>query len=101
MDVSATGVPPQIPPEANYENISLKGGAAEAPAERVLNYASLDLAPPSGEDGTLSAVQRSPRTTVVDPAAEEGPSFSYAEIDFTKSEGLRNVSGAVREGRLL
>ncbi|KAK8784928.1 hypothetical protein V5799_008705 [Amblyomma americanum] len=101
MDASATGVPPQIPPEANYENISLKGGAAEAPAERVLNYASLDLAPPSGEDGTLSAVQRSPRTTVVDPAAEEGPSFSYAEIDFTKSEGLRNVSGAVREGRLL
>ncbi|XP_077487696.1 insulin receptor substrate 1 chico isoform X2 [Amblyomma americanum] len=101
MDASATGVPPQIPPEANYENISLKGGAAEAPAERVLNYASLDLAPPSGEDGTLSAMQRSPRTTVVDPAAEEGPSFSYAEIDFTKSEGLRNVSGAVREGRLL
>lgn len=101
MDTSAAGVPPQIPPEANYENISLKGGVAEAPAERVLNYASLDLAPPSGEDGTPSAVQRSPRTTVVDPVAGEGPSFSYAEIDFTKSEGLRNVSGAVREGRLL
>uniref|UniRef100_A0A023GDH0 Insulin receptor substrate 1 n=1 Tax=Amblyomma triste TaxID=251400 RepID=A0A023GDH0_AMBTT len=101
VDSSAMGVTPQIPPEANYENISLKGGATEAPAERVLNYASLDLAPPSGEDGTPSVVQRSPRTTVVDPASEEGPTFSYAEIDFTKSEGLRNVSGAVREGRLL
>lgn len=91
------------PPEANYENISLKGGAAEAPVERVLNYASLDLAPPSGgsDDGSSAAVQRSPRTAVVDAAAEEGPSFTYAEIDFTKSEGLRNISGAVREGRLL
>lgn len=89
----------QVPPEANYENISLKGGAAtvvEAPAERVLNYASLDLAPPSGEDGAPSAVQRSPRApnaAGIDAATEEGPTFSYAEIDFTKSEGLRNVSG--------
>lgn len=95
----------QLPPEANYENISLKGGGGttEAPVERVLNYASLDLAPPSGggEDGSAAAVQRSPRTTCMDAATEEGPSFTYAEIDFTKSEGLRNISGAVREGRLL
>lgn len=94
----------QPPPEANYENISLRSGAAavvEAPAERVLNYASLDLAPPSGEEGSAGAVQRSPRATaVVDAAAEDGATFSYAEIDFTKSEGLRNVSGALREGRL-
>ncbi|KAH7948271.1 hypothetical protein HPB52_020013 [Rhipicephalus sanguineus] len=94
----AAAAPQQIPPEANYENISLKGGTAtvEAPAERVLNYASLDLAPPSGEDGAPGAVQRSPRApaaTGMDPATEEGPTFSYAEIDFTKSEGLRNVSG--------
>nr|XP_050026814.1 insulin receptor substrate 2-A-like isoform X2 [Dermacentor andersoni]XP_054922204.1 insulin receptor substrate 2-A-like isoform X2 [Dermacentor andersoni]XP_054922205.1 insulin receptor substrate 2-A-like isoform X2 [Dermacentor andersoni] len=95
-DPSVGAAPQQVPPEANYENISLKGGAAEAPAERVLNYASLDLAPPSGEDGTPGAVQRSPRaaaSTPVDPDTEEGPTFSYAEIDFTKSEGLRNVSG--------
>ncbi|KAH7937885.1 hypothetical protein HPB49_017164 [Dermacentor silvarum] len=95
-DPSVGAAPQQVPPEANYENISLKGGAAEAPAERVLNYASLDLAPPSGEDGAPGAVQRSPRaaaTTPVDPDTEEGPTFSYAEIDFTKSEGLRNVSG--------
>ncbi|XP_065300022.1 insulin receptor substrate 2-B isoform X2 [Dermacentor albipictus] len=95
-DPSVSAAPQQVPPEANYENISLKGGAAEAPAERVLNYASLDLAPPSGEDGAPGAVQRSPRATAstpVDPDAEEGPTFSYAEIDFTKSEGLRNVSG--------
>lgn len=96
-DPSAPMAPQQVPPEANYENISLKGGATvEAPAEHVLNYASLDLAPPSGEDGASGAVQRSPRAataTGVDPADEEGPTFSYAEIDFTKSEGLRNVSG--------
>lgn len=96
-DPPAPVVPQQVPPEANYENISLKGGATvEAPAEHVLNYASLDLAPPSGEDGAPGAVQRSPRAataTGVDPADEEGPTFSYAEIDFTKSEGLRNVSG--------
>lgn len=95
---------PQPPPEANYENISLRSGAAvvEAPAERVLNYASLDLAPPSGEEGAAGAVQRSPRAAaaVAESAAEEGAGFSYAEIDFTKSEGLRNVSGALREGRL-
>ncbi|CAN7989069.1 unnamed protein product [Ixodes hexagonus] len=93
---------PQLPPEANYENISLRSGAVvEAPAERVLNYASLDLAPPSGEEGATGAVQRSPRAAAIaDSAAEEGASFSYAEIDFTKSEGLRNVSGALREGRL-
>ncbi|KAH9380960.1 hypothetical protein HPB48_008179 [Haemaphysalis longicornis] len=45
------GASQQLPPEANYENISLKGGGGattEAPVERVLNYASLDLAPPSG-----------------------------------------------------
>lgn len=85
-------------PEANYENISLKSGPAVAvEGERVLNYASLDLAPPSGEEGSANAAQRSQR---VDSVAEEGPSFSYAEIDFTKSEGLRNVSGTLREGRL-
>ncbi|XP_077539421.1 insulin receptor substrate 1 chico isoform X1 [Haemaphysalis longicornis] len=100
------GASQQLPPEANYENISLKGGGGattEAPVERVLNYASLDLAPPSGggDDGSVAAVQRSPRATGMDAATEEGPSFTYAEIDFTKSEGLRNISGAVREGRLL
>lgn len=100
------GASQQLPPEVNYENISLKGGggATEAPVERVLNYASLDLAPPSGgsgDDSSSAAVQRSPRAAVGDMVAEEGPSFTYAEIDFTKSEGLRNISGAVREGRLL
>uniref|UniRef100_A0A2R5L924 Insulin receptor substrate 1 n=1 Tax=Ornithodoros turicata TaxID=34597 RepID=A0A2R5L924_9ACAR len=83
------------PPEASYENISLGDGL---PVERVLNYASLDLAPPSSsEEGNGT---RSPRGGPPPTVEDECPTFMYAEIDFTKSEGLRNVSGTLREGRL-
>ncbi|KAH8022239.1 hypothetical protein HPB51_023117 [Rhipicephalus microplus] len=73
----------QVPPEANYENISLKGGAAtvvEAPAERVLNYASLDLAPPSGEDGaptSLALPSRHESTQVHRLAGVEDSTYMY------------------------
>lgn len=74
-------------------------------SERELHYASLDLAPSSseGEDGS-----RSPHTVRTQGSLTESstssPSpnpisqgtgelaFTYAEIDFGKSEGLRNVS---------
>ena len=74
-------------------------------SERELHYASLDLAPSSseGEDGS-----RSPHTIKTQGSLTESstssPSpnpisqgtgelaFTYAEIDFAKSEGLRNVS---------
>ncbi|XP_070397500.1 uncharacterized protein [Dermacentor albipictus] len=77
-DPSVSAAPQQVPPEANYENISLKGGAAEAPAERVLNYASLDLAPPSGEDGAPGAVQRCPRAAASTPC--NFPQLSQARV---------------------
>jgi hypothetical protein len=74
-------------------------------SERELHYASLDLAPSGseGEDGSRSphsirtqgslteSSTSSPSPNPVNQAAGE-PAFTYAEIDFAKSEGLRNVS---------
>lgn len=74
-------------------------------SERELHYASLDLAPSGseGEDGSRSphsirtqgslteSSTSSPSPNPVNQGAGE-PAFTYAEIDFAKSEGLRNVS---------
>ncbi|XP_069700000.1 insulin receptor substrate 1 isoform X10 [Periplaneta americana] len=74
-------------------------------SERELHYASLDLAPSGseGEEGSRSprsfktqgslteSSTSSPSPNPVNQAAGES-SFTYAEIDFAKSEGLRNVS---------
>ncbi|PNF28092.1 hypothetical protein B7P43_G12254 [Cryptotermes secundus] len=74
-------------------------------SERELHYASLDLAPSGseGEDGSRSphsirtqgslteSSTSSPSPNPVNQGTGE-PAFTYAEIDFAKSEGLRNVS---------
>lgn len=74
-------------------------------SERELHYASLDLAPSGseGEDGSRSphsirtqgslteSSTSSPSPNPVNQGAGE-PAFTYAEIDFAKSEGLRSVS---------
>jgi hypothetical protein len=77
-------------------------------SERELHYASLDLVPSGseGEDGSRSphsirtqgslteSSTSSPSPNPVNQAAGE-PAFTYAEIDFAKSEGLRNVSCSI------
>jgi hypothetical protein len=74
-------------------------------SERELHYASLDLAPSGseGEDGSRSphsiktqgslteSSTSSPSPNPVNQGTGE-TAFTYAEIDFAKSEGLRNVS---------
>ncbi|XP_021930938.1 insulin receptor substrate 1 isoform X3 [Zootermopsis nevadensis] len=74
-------------------------------SERELHYASLDLAPSGseGEDGSRSphsikaqgslteSSTSSPSPNPVNQGTGES-AFTYAEIDFAKSEGLRNVS---------
>lgn len=74
-------------------------------SERELHYASLDLAPSSseGEDGSRSphtiktqgslteSSTSSPSPNPISQGTGES-AFTYAEIDFGKSEGLRNVS---------
>ncbi|XP_067142156.1 insulin receptor substrate 1 isoform X2 [Centruroides vittatus] len=83
--------------EAMYENVSIGSGSlpnsrpSSISSERELNYASLDLAPTVDDDKT----PHSPRSFKL-----QQPTESYAEIDFTKSEGLRHTSGSLREGRV-
>jgi hypothetical protein len=74
-------------------------------SERELHYASLDLAPSGseGEDGSRSphaiktqgslteSSTSSPSPNPISQGTGES-AFTYAEIDFAKSEGLRNVS---------
>lgn len=74
-------------------------------SERELHYASLDLAPSGseGEDGSRSphsiktqgslteSSTSSPSPNPVNQGGGES-AFTYAEIDFAKSEGLRSVS---------
>lgn len=74
-------------------------------SERELHYASLDLAPSGseGEDGSRSphtikaqgslteSSTSSPSPNPISQGTGES-AFTYAEIDFSKSEGLRNVS---------
>jgi len=74
-------------------------------SERELHYASLDLAPSGseGEDGSRSphsiktqgslteSSTSSPSPNPINQGAGE-LAFTYAEIDFAKSEGFRNVS---------
>ncbi|XP_076362090.1 uncharacterized protein LOC143252982 isoform X1 [Tachypleus tridentatus] len=84
--------------EATYENISF-GSSAGGDCE--LNYASLDLASTPTE---LDKAPKSPHAIssgqlFVTADNEELP-LSYAQIDFTKSEGLRNTSDCLREGRV-
>ncbi|XP_022255500.1 insulin receptor substrate 1-like isoform X2 [Limulus polyphemus] len=84
--------------EATYENISF-GPSAGGDCE--LNYASLDLASTPTE---LDKTPKSPHAIsssqlLVTEDNEEHP-LSYAQIDFTKSEGLRNTSDCLREGRV-
>lgn len=58
-------------------------------SEKELHYASLDLAP-MDEDGT-----RSPRTKgdiARSPTPSSSEHFTYAEIDFIKSEGMKQVN---------
>lgn len=63
-------------------------------SDRELHYASLDLAP-TDEDGT-----RSPRagktqtdsTRSPTPSSSAEPCFTYAEIDFVKSEGMKQAN---------
>lgn len=70
-------------------------------SERELHYASLDLAP-SEDDGT-----RSPRSSGIrqdggrspTPNSIGEPVFTYAEIDFIKSEGLK--SNAVNNAKVI
>lgn len=85
------------PSEVMYENVSIGSGSlpnsrpSSISSERELNYASLDLAPIVDDEKT----PRSPRSFKL-----QQPTESYAEIDFTKSEGLRHTSGSLREGRV-
>lgn len=74
-------------------------------SERELHYASLDLAPSGseGEDGSRSphtiktqgslteSSTSSPSPNPINQGSGES-AFTYAEIDFAKSEGLRSVS---------
>lgn len=66
---------------------------------RELHYASLDLAP-ADEDGTRSPrnvrMPEMARSPTPNSASSGEPTFTYAEIDFIKSEGLKhnNVSAA-------
>lgn len=66
---------------------------------RELHYASLDLAP-ADEDGTRSPrnvrMPETARSPTPNSASGGEPTFTYAEIDFIKSEGLKhsNVSAA-------
>lgn len=79
-----------------YENIVISQRPATSrpssvSSEKELNYASLDLTPTVREEGPRSPTVQKP---------ENAETLLYAEIDFTKSEGLKNISGTVREGRL-
>ncbi|KAG8201785.1 hypothetical protein JTE90_027269 [Oedothorax gibbosus] len=85
--------------DCQYENVVIpqRSAMSSRPAstsseEKELNYALLDLAP--SEDAP-----RSP--SIAKPVAPENEeTLTYAQIDFAKSEGLKNISGSVREGRL-
>lgn len=108
-----------LPPA--YENISFPSQhSAKSPYnsrpssvcnEAGLNYASLDLAPTSEEDDRLvsrasprlSTSQNSSSTNISGSVpGEDGDcatGLSYAEIDFTRSEGLRTTTNTVVESR--
>ncbi|XP_066992587.2 insulin receptor substrate 1 isoform X2 [Anabrus simplex] len=86
---------------------SLSSRPPSVSSEREVHYASLDLAP-SGSEG--EEVARSPRSLKTESSAsspspnptshqQQGEAFSYAEIDFAKSEGLRNVSPLNRKSK--
>ncbi|XP_015906864.1 insulin receptor substrate 1 [Parasteatoda tepidariorum] len=74
----------EVTDSQQYENVVIPQRPPSACSEKELNYASLDLAPPSKKE-----------TIVHKPDREE---LTYAVIDFTKSEGLKNTSGSLREG---
>ncbi|GFT14715.1 insulin receptor substrate 1 [Trichonephila clavipes] len=87
--------------DGQYENVVIpqRSSTSSRPPstsseEKELNYALLDLTPSVNDE-----VPRSP--TVQKPQVpDDDKTLTYAEIDFTKSEGLKNTSGIVRDGRL-
>ncbi|GIY75214.1 insulin receptor substrate 1 [Caerostris darwini] len=91
----------QKPSESQYENVVIpqRSSTSSRPPstsseEKELNYALLDL-PSSMND----EVPRSPLVQK-SPVPDDEITLTYAEIDFTKSEGLKNITGIVRDGRL-
>ncbi|GIX77862.1 insulin receptor substrate 1 [Caerostris extrusa] len=91
----------QKPSESQYENVVIpqRSSTSSRPPstsseEKELNYALLDL-PSSMND----EVPRSPLVQK-SPVPDDEIILTYAEIDFTKSEGLKNITGIVRDGRL-
>ncbi len=87
----------------NYENVAL-GAASQVStsSDRELNYASLDLTSSTEDFSTGERCPKPPHIIKTQPPANEDaePPLSYAEIDFTKSEGLRTASNTLRENRL-
>ncbi|XP_054710216.1 insulin receptor substrate 1-A-like [Uloborus diversus] len=87
-------------PDSQYENVVLPSKlpshkiVPSVDDEKELNYASLDLAP-----ATKDEIPSSPTFQKPAESNYEEP-LLYAEIDFTKSEGLKNTSGTFRDSRL-
>ncbi|XP_055941798.1 uncharacterized protein LOC129971845 [Argiope bruennichi] len=91
----------QIICEGQYENVVIpqRSSTSSRPAstsseEKELNYAMLDLVPATSDELPRSPIVQKP------PVPDDEKTLTYAEIDFTKSEGLKNTSGIVRDGRL-
>nr|CAD7431788.1 unnamed protein product [Timema monikensis] len=100
------------PPSVSSGNVSPLVVSSRPPSvssERELHYASLDLAPSGseGEDGNRSPrglksqsslTESSTSSSSPNPSIHGGTSdtFTYAEINFAKSEGLKNTSRKMR-----
>ncbi|XP_076355701.1 uncharacterized protein LOC143249549 isoform X2 [Tachypleus tridentatus] len=64
-----------------------------------LNYALLDLTPTDSDKEKTQSLRSTTFQTPTVQSTQEIP-LSYAQIDFTKSEGLRNISHGLRGGKV-
>ena len=87
-----------------YENITFKfphsGATVACSSETELNYASLDLQTSDDPEGGTPRSPRLNKSRNSSGGNEDEAPLLYAEIDFAKSEGLRNTSTSHREHRL-
>lgn len=64
--------------------------------EGQLHYVSLDLAPSLEESGSHSPRAKSEGNSGDSPTQQSVSGFTYAQIDFVKSEGLKQNNAKVK-----